>query len=68
MVNCEEAEEKGYWLPSNVKINIRTLFEMLISSHFAVQFVLKCTEIQLFQAKQFFFLTLNIEIAFKIMS
>lgn len=68
MVNCEEAEEKGYWLPSNVKINIRTLFEMLFSSHFAVQFVLKRTEIQLFQAKPFLFLSLNIKIAFKRMS
>lgn len=41
---------------------------MLFRSHFAVQFVLKNIEIQLFQAMHSLFLALNIKLAFKIMS
>lgn len=67
-MNCEETEEKGYWLASNVKINVRTLLKMLFRSHFAAQFELKNIEIKLFQAMQSLFHTLNINLVFKILS
>lgn len=56
MVNCEEAEEKGYWLPSNVKINIRTLFEMLFSSHFAYNLSWNALKFNYFRLSSFYFL------------